>query len=205
VDAGFLAVRGGRRLIPAAGATLSGNSTSKSHIDTDCRLGHCLISRYPIWQHRFGLFENPNVQVTWEDGSAATTRDKGFGSCVISVCDTQTEVTTLHFIPFRMFKIELESRTAQGILQDVAGQLAPARDKALIQGDFNIDRPRVQPYLPQLFARSGLAEVAIDEPTTPGGRRLDHILYRGLVLKSKRILPGVRTDHYPVIATFEVR
>jgi hypothetical protein len=60
------------------------------------------------------------------------------------------------------------------------------------------------PYLRQLFARVGLAEVAIDEPTTPAGRRNDHILYRGLALKSKRIVSGVRTDHYPVIATFEV-
>ena len=39
----------------------------------------------------------------------------------------------------------------------------------------------------------------------PAGRRVDHILYRGLALKSKRIVSGVRTDHYPVIATFEVR
>jgi exonuclease III len=39
------------------------DSTSESHIDTDCRLGHCVISRYPIAQHRFGLFENPNAQV----------------------------------------------------------------------------------------------------------------------------------------------
>ena len=59
--------------------------------------------------------------------------------------------------------------------------------------------------LRQLFARGGFAEVAIDEPTAPGGRRLDYILYRGLALKSKRIVSGVRTDHYPVIATFEVR
>lgn len=181
------------------------DSTSESHIDTDCRLGHCVISKYPISQHRFGLFENPNAQVTWEDGSTAATHDKGFSSCVVSIGDTQIEVTTLHLIPFRMFKIELESRTAQGILQDVAGKLVPSRDKALIQGDFNIDRPGVQPYLRQLFARAGLAEVAIDEPTTPGGRRNDHILYRGLALKSKRIVSGVRTDHYPVIATFEVR
>jgi endonuclease/exonuclease/phosphatase family metal-dependent hydrolase len=181
------------------------DSTSESHIDTDCRLGHCVISRYPISQHRFGLFDNPDAQVTWEDGRTATTHDKGFSSCVVSIDDTQIEVTTLHLIPFRMFKIELESPTAQGILQDVAGKLVPARDKALIQGDFNIDRTGVQPYLRQLFAKAGLAEVAIDEPTTPGGRRLDHILYRGLALKSKRIASGVRTDHYPVIATFEVR
>ena len=181
------------------------DSTSESHIDTDCRLGHCVISKYPVSQHRFGLFENPGAQVTWEDGSTVTTHDKGFSSCTVSVGGTQIEVTTLHLIPFRMFKIELESRTAQGILQDVAAKLAPARDNALIQGDFNIDRPGVQPYLRQLFARAGLAEVAIDEPTTPGGRRLDHILYRGLTLKSKRIVPGVRTDHYPVTATFEVR
>ena len=181
------------------------DSTSESHIDADCRLGHCVISRYPISRHRFGLFGNPNVQVTWEDGSTVTAHDKGFSSCVISVDDTQIEVTTLHLIPFRIFEIELESPTAQGILQDVADHLASALDKALIQGDFNIDRPRVQPYLPQLFTRSGFAEVAIDEPTTPGGRRLDHILYRGLALTSKRVVPGVRTDHYPVIATFEVR
>ena len=51
------------------------DSTSESHIDTDCRLGHCVISRYPISQHRIGLFENPNTQVTWEDGSTATTHD----------------------------------------------------------------------------------------------------------------------------------
>jgi endonuclease/exonuclease/phosphatase family metal-dependent hydrolase len=181
------------------------DSTSESHIDTDCRLGHCVISRYPISLHRFGLFGNPNVRVAWEDGGAATTHDKGFSSCVVSIGDTKVEVTTLHLIPFRMFRIDLESRTAQGILQDVAGKLMPTCDKALIQGDFNIDRPGVQPYLRQLFARAGLAEVAIDEPTTPGGRRNDHILYRGLTLKSKRIVPGVRTDHYPVIATFQVR
>lgn len=181
------------------------DSTSESHIDTDCRLGHCVISRYPISQHRFGLFENPNAQVTRADGSTATTHDKGFSSCVISIGDTQIEVTTLHLIPFRMFEIELESQTAQGMLQDVARKLAPARDRALIQGDFNIDRPGVRPYLRPLFATAGLAEVAIDEPTTPGGRRIDHILYRGLALKSKRIVPGVRTDHCPVIATFEVQ
>ena len=100
------------------------DSTSGSHIDTDCRLGDCLISRYPISQHRFGLFENPNAQVTWEDGSTATTHDKGFSSCVVSIGDRQIGVTTLHLIPFRLFKIELESRAAQGILQDVAGKLA---------------------------------------------------------------------------------
>src|SRR5215467_7715458 len=102
------------------------DSTSESHIDTDCWLGHCVISRYPISQHRFGLFANPNAQVTWEDGSTATSHDKGFSSCVVSIGDTQVEVTTLHLIPFRTFKIELESRTAQGILQDIAGKLAPA-------------------------------------------------------------------------------
>ena len=102
------------------------DSTSESHIDTDCRLGHCVISRYPISQHRFGLFENPNAQVTWEDGSTATTHDKGFSSCVVSIGDTQIEVTTLHLIPFRMSKIKLESRAAQGILQDAAGKLVPA-------------------------------------------------------------------------------
>src|ERR1700727_320265 len=68
------------------------DSTSESHIDADCRLGHCVISKYPISQHRFGLFENPDAQVTWEDGGTATTHDKGFSSCVVSIGDTQIEV-----------------------------------------------------------------------------------------------------------------
>jgi len=181
------------------------DSTSESHIDSDCRLGHCVISKYPISQHRFGLFENPNVQATWEDGSTATTHDKGFSSCVVSIGGRQIEVTALHLVPFRVFGIELESPIAQGILQNVADTLGPTCDKALIQGDFNIDHPRVQPYLRPLFATAGLAEVAIDEPTTPAGRRIDHILYRGLALTSKCVVSDVRTDHYPVIATFEVR
>jgi endonuclease/exonuclease/phosphatase family metal-dependent hydrolase len=82
------------------------DSTSESHIDTDCRLGHCVISRYPISQHRFVLFENPTAQVTWEDGSTATTHDKGFSSCVVSIGDTQIEVTTLHLIPFRQARAD---------------------------------------------------------------------------------------------------
>jgi hypothetical protein len=89
------------------------------------------------------------------------------------------------------------------MLKDVAGKLVPNRDKALIQGDFNIDRPGVQPYLRQLFATAGLAEVAIDEPTTPGGRRNDHILYRGLALKSKRIVSG--RAHRPLSRPSHVR
>jgi exonuclease III len=75
------------------------DSTSESHIDTDCRIGHCVISKYPISEHRFGLFENPNVQVSWGDGHTATTHDKGFSSCVVSIGDTQVEVTTLTTIP----------------------------------------------------------------------------------------------------------
>jgi endonuclease/exonuclease/phosphatase family metal-dependent hydrolase len=181
------------------------DSTSESHIDADCRLGHCVMSRYPISQHRFGLFDNPNVQVTWEDGGIVTTHDKGFSRCAVSVGGAQVEVTTLHLIPFRVFKIELESPTARGILHDAADKLLPTGDRALIQGDFNIDCPEVRPYLGPLFARAGLSEIVIDEPTTPAGRRIDHILYRGLALKSQRVASGVRTDHYPVVATFEVR
>jgi endonuclease/exonuclease/phosphatase family metal-dependent hydrolase len=181
------------------------DSTSQSHIDADCRLGHCVIAKYPISHHRFGLFENPNVQVNWEDGSLVTTHDKGFSSCVVSIGDRQIQVTTLHLIPFRVFNIDLESQTAQGILQNVADNLVPTCDQALIQGDFNIDGPGVQPYLRPLFAAAGLADVAIDEPTTPAGRRIDHILYRGVALTSKRVVSDVRTDHYPVIATFDVR
>lgn len=180
------------------------DSTSDSHIDTDCRLGHAVISRYPISQHHFGFFNNPRVQVLWEDGSIATSFDKGFSSCVIELGGKKIEVVTLHLIPFRRFDIKIDSPQAEQILHDVADKIMLAEGSLLIQGDFNIDDAEVSPHLHSLFDRERLEEVIIDEPTTPKGRSYDHVLYRGLKFESKRIISKVKTDHYPVICEFEI-
>lgn len=180
------------------------DSTSDSHIDTDCKLGHAVISKYPISQHHFGLFKNPKIQVAWEDGSVATSFDKGFSSCKVTIGETDVWVTTLHLIPFRRFEIDMASEQAQEILRNVADTLSVNGKNALIQGDFNINDSKLQSYLPSLFSKENLEEIVIDEPTTPKGRSYDHALYRGLVFESKTVSSSVKTDHYPVICTFTV-
>lgn len=176
--------------------------TSDSHIDTDCTLGHAVISKHPISQHRSGFFYNPKAEIVWEDGSVATSFDKGFSNCLITIDGIEIEVTTLHLIPFRRFNIELSSQKAKTILENVTNILSFSNKNVLVQGDFNIDSDRLEPYFRDLFDKENLSEVVIDKPTNPKGRKYDHVLYRGLKLESMKIISGVRTDHYPVICTF---
>jgi endonuclease/exonuclease/phosphatase (EEP) superfamily protein YafD len=47
-------------------------------------------------------------------------------------------------------------------------------------------------------------ELGIDKPTTPNGSYYDHIIFKGVKLIESHVLSNVLTDHYPVVATFEL-
>ncbi|MFZ1801465.1 MAG: endonuclease/exonuclease/phosphatase family protein [Candidatus Saccharimonas aalborgensis] len=189
-------------------ATLAGyehyfyDVTSESHIDSGHQLGHGILSKHPITNHTFGLFNNPKIRIGWEDGSIATSFDKGFSSCEVDIDGHKVSVTSLHLIPFRRFDISLDSQLAKEILDDVSAKLSISTDKAIIMGDFNINDSYLATYLPALFTKYSLEEININEPTTPKGRSYDHVLFRGLEYKSKQIDSHVLTDHYPVICDF---
>ena len=176
--------------------------TSDSHIDDGHQLGHGILSRYPITNHTFGLFNNPKIRIEWEDGSIATSFDKGFSSCEVDIDGHKVCVTSLHLIPFRRFDISLDSKLAKEILDDVSSKLSISTDTAIIMGDFNINDSHLATYLPTLFAKYSLEEVDIDEPTTPKGRSYDHVLFRGLEYQLKQVDSRVLTDHYPVVCDF---
>lgn len=177
------------------------DSTSRSHIDPAMRLGHAIISRHPIISHQTGLFRNPNLSVEWEDGSQATSFDKGFTTCRIDVNGTPVAITTLHLLPFRRFNVELDSDQSRDIMRGVSTTISAPDDKWIIQGDFNIDSPTLQPYLPELFDNDVL-EIPLAAPTTPKGHRYDHVLYRGLDCGAQTVDSTVGTDHYPVVTRF---
>ena len=179
------------------------DSTSESHIDKGYSLGHAIISRYPLSDHETGFFNNPNVEVEWEDGSIAKSFDKGFSTCRASIGDVGLSLTTLHLIPFRRFNIEMDSELASTILDNIQESLSARTEKWIIQGDFNIDSNSLASYLPKLFSQ-GFSEVDISEPTTPKGHKYDHILYRHVNLLNYRIDPDVLTDHFPVIVELEI-
>ncbi|MBP7760832.1 endonuclease/exonuclease/phosphatase family protein [Candidatus Saccharibacteria bacterium] len=175
--------------------------TSSSHIDDNKTLGNGIISKYPIADHSTGLFINPNIETTIQ-GRHAVSHDKGYGTCIVSFDRYDISVTTLHLLPFQAFDVDFESEIGKEILHSIESVILPKAPMALIQGDFNIDSPQLTSILPDLLAN--MDEISLNEPTTPSGRRYDHVLYKGLVLESMEIDSTVKTDHYPVICEFSI-
>ncbi len=179
------------------------DTTSESHLDAGSSLGHAIISKYPIVDHQTGFFNNPKVKVVWEDGSVATTFDKGYTNCIVKLGEVKLQVSTLHLTPFKRFNIELDSDIGRRMLQDVQEKVATKPEYYLLQGDFNINTKNLEHFLPQMF-EDGVKEIVTDEATTPKNQTYDHILYKGMREVEQRVDQTVLTDHYPIIATFEI-
>lgn len=177
------------------------DSTSPSHIDADFRLGHAIISRYPLHNHYFELFKNPHLEVVWEDGSIARSFDKGFTSATVEIEDTSLGITTTHLVPFRRFGIDPKSEQGKSILLTVEQAIQPLSAPWIIQGDFNINEETITSYFPTIF--KNMDEIELKEPTTPKGSRYDHIIFSGITLTEAKVLNNVLTDHYPVVTKFQ--
>jgi endonuclease/exonuclease/phosphatase family metal-dependent hydrolase len=186
----------------ALGYSYIHDSTSQSHIDTDSQLGHAILTRYEITDHTRGFFTNPEVEIEWEDGSTATSFDKGYSTCTLDVKGRPLTVTTLHLIPFKRFEIDIPSEQSKTILQDVEAKITGDHSPWLIQGDFNIDSNLLKEYLPRLFDVH-TQEILLQEPTTPKDRKYDHIICRSGNILEHRVISNVLTDHYPVVAEIE--
>lgn len=172
-----------------------------SHIQEGQRLGHAIISKFPLTEHVFELFVNPKYEVVWEDGSMAISHDKGVTKVHAEIDGRTLEVATTHLTPFRRFGIDPLSNEAEAVIADIQDKLQTT-GPTLIQGDFNLDFEALAPVFPKLFA-GGLREITQTGSTTPKGRAYDHILFREMKLASSYVEASATTDHYPLVATFE--
>lgn len=173
-----------------------------SHIETGQQLGHAIISRFPISDSQFVYFTNPKFQVTWEDGSVATSHDKGLTSCFVDVDGTKLAVATTHLLPFRRFNVAVESPEAQTVLRDVQQKLDNGHTPLLLQGDFNLNEPSLARRF-TLLMDNGAHEIIQNVPTTPNGHFFDHIFYRGLKLVNSHVVSkDIRSDHFPIVSEF---
>src|SRR5690606_1462459 len=150
--------------------------------------------------HTFELFLNPHFEAIWEDGSKALSHDKGVTSCTVDVNGVSLDIKTLHLIPFRRFNIDPHSNDAEAVLKDVQDKLINEGQNTLIQGDFNLDFSTLKFILPTFM--QNMEEVIRNQPTNPKGRKLDHVVFRGLNLESSATINEVLTDHYPVVTKF---
>ncbi len=178
------------------------DSTSSSHIDSKFNLGHAIISRYPINSHTFNFFNNPKLSTVWEDGSIAKSFNKGYSTVGINMDGQVINITTMHLVPFRRFDVDIESNLGKTILQDVEEKIKIMPTPWIISGDFNINSKSLKDYFPRLL--ENMNELDMHEPTTPKGRYYDHIIFSGVKLIEGHVLSNVLTDHYPIVATFEL-
>lgn len=171
----------------------------QSHIDPTEKLCQSVITRFHLRSHAFSLFLNPH----WvEPRKNWTTHDKGMTTCDLDALGGVLRVQTFHAVPFRGFDISPASDQAKPVIASMNEHIA-AHGAYLLQADTNIDATPLADFF-DAVGKYGLSEVPVAEPTTPRGRRYDRILYRALRLTGAHIDADVLTDHYPVIATFEV-
>lgn len=199
----------GEHIARALGYYCVSDFFSESHKEASLRLGQCLITRFAPMNHRSGQFWNPRKTVIWEDGSSATSFDKGHTSCDVVANGKPVTLTTAHPIPLRRFEIELDSELGQKIRQDMSESLLLQQRHPdwVIAADLNLYRPSVAEALSPLFEQAGLQELDMHKltdgkGTNPKGHYHDTVLYSkdSFVLSNSFVDLSLNVDHTLVVA-----
>lgn len=94
-------------------------------------------------------------------------------------------------------------------LDSVAREIKKHKGPAIFAGDFNTWSDKKQSYMRTITKMVGLEEAKFsgkDDRMKFRGKILDYIFYRGLTLKSAKVLGEVQgADHKPLIATFSLQ
>ncbi len=187
----------------ALGCEFVNDAYDRSHLAPGESLSQGIISRFRMTEHHFELFLNPNLETIGPRGERWLSHDKGATSSVLELGnDLRLNVKTCHSVPLRKFRADPLSEKLKELREDMAKKLRPEGEHFLLQGDLNFDDYSLKPFLPGLF-EAGTEEVIQNEPTTPKGRRYDHILYRGIKHIRSLVLADALTDHFPIYSEFE--
>ncbi len=176
----------------------------KSHIEEGQGLGQAIISRFPIRKHDFKLFFNPHFETVGPKGEKWISHDKGVSKCQSTIeKGKQIQIATLHLIPFRKFGINPLDEKFENLRKNITELASPSSNIFILQGDFNFNDVSLKQFLPGLLNQN-VSEALLDKPTTPKGRKYDHVLFRGLKHIRSEVITDVLTDHFPVYSEFEI-
>jgi len=179
------------------------DSYDDSHLEKNQKLSQAIISRFPLTKRDFTFFYNPEFEITHNNITYEKTHDKGLTTAIANLGNLEIEIKTLHMIPWRKCNVNPLGDEAKEAREDINKKLAPTKNHFLIQGDFNIDDYSVKEFLPKVMSKDR-QEIINEKPTTPKGRRYDHIVYKGMQLVSFSVLDNALTDHYPLLSEFEI-
>ena len=175
-----------------------------SHIESAQELGQAIISRFPLNNHSFEFFINPKLKITRLNGEEWTTHNKGISTCVVKINNNfKLYIQTLHLVPFSSFGTKPLSRKLKGIRTSISDKVLKNKSPFILQGDFNYNNDSIKKFLPGIFTQK-MKEVRLSNPTTPKGRKYDHVIYRGLRVSSFKIDDNILTDHYLLYAELEI-
>lgn len=176
----------------------------KSHIEDGQGLGQAIISRFPINDHNFKFFFNPHLEIVRPNGNKWLSHDKGVSKCLVEVeKGIKMQIVTLHLVPFRRFGVDPLEEKFESLRSNIAELSKPSDNIFLLQGDFNFDDSSLRKFIPSLFEKN-ISEVLLNEPTTPKGRKYDHILYRDIKHIRSEVVSTTLTDHFPIFSEFEI-
>jgi endonuclease/exonuclease/phosphatase family metal-dependent hydrolase len=180
------------------------HATDKSFIEEGMMIGQGIVSSYPIIETEFVPFNNSKFKITDDAGTEIISKSGGLTKCIIQLpSGALIQIETLHMVPFHFFEVDLQSEKARKILREVESKLGQPLMPTIVQADFNLDYESLTNFLPGVFSRQ-FQEVIQTFPTTPKGKRLDHVLFADLQKVSTKIISDVMTDHYPIITVFNV-
>lgn len=172
-----------------------------SHLEKGMGLGQAIISKFPINSHNFTFFYNPKFRIIRPNGEEWISHNKGLTSCNVKIGEKELQVMTLHLIPFRKFEIPLDNPEVVKVKDSISDLINIKSKYLLLQGDFNVDDKSLKNFLPKVMLHAD--EVLLDLPTTPKGRRYDHVIYKGIKFIKSEVVETL-TDHYLVYSEFEL-
>jgi len=173
-----------------------------SHVDSGFGLGQAIIARFEMADHNFEFFHDLDISFIAPSGKKEKLHKKGLSSVKMQIGEESLTVMTLHNIPFRKIGLDPKSAEMRKLREDIENKISKYSGECLLQGDFNVNAGSIKGFLPNILRN--FEEVLTDEPTTPKGRKYDHVLYRGLRFLKKTVDSTVLTDHYPIICEFEI-
>lgn len=176
----------------------------KSHLEDGQGLSQCTLSRFPIENHAFTFFVNPKFEAVGLNGDHWISHDKGVTSCNVKLGEKlNLQIKNSHSIPCRRFNVDPLSEDLVLLRNDMAEKLKPQSNLYLYQGDLNFDNSSIKAFLPGLLTNE-TQEVILGAPTTPKGRKYDHILFRHLNHIKSEVISDQLTDHFPVYSEFNL-
>jgi len=176
------------------------HSTDQSFFDTEKLIGQAILSRYPIIESRFSPFSNPGFTKRSDEGAIIRSKNGGLTSCVVQTPNgSPIAIKSFHTVPFHFLNIDLQCHAALSVIREIGTSVGSGGFATIIAADFNLDAPSLRTNMPELL-ENGFCEIPQIEPTTPKGKRLDHVLFSGLYAVESRVLDAAKTDHFPVIS-----